>query len=295
MNEPLLGLDLGGTKIAAAAVQDGRILSKVVVPTPREGYPAVLAAMVQAGREVMSAAGPVAGIGVGVPGPIDFTRGVVKFAPNIPGFEDAPVREALSLAFGRQIELENDANAAGLAEHVLGAARGARSSVFVTVSTGVGGGIIINDRVWRGAHGIAGEIGHVIALPGGTVAGSGFDGALEAVASGSAIARDASYAIGRPVSTIEAFELARAGDQRALRIVDNAARYLGLAFADLQKLLDPDVIVVGGGVAEAGGFFLDRIRLIAEEYVRGFAPVTIRPAVLGPDSGVIGAALAARA
>lgn len=294
MSQPLLGLDLGGTKIAAAAVQEGRIVYRVVVPTPREGYRAVFAAMLRAGREVIAAAGPVAGIGVGVPGPIDFARGVVVFAPNIPGFEDAPVREALSEGFGRAIELENDANAAGLAEHAYGAARGARSSVFVTISTGVGGGLIIHDRVWRGAHGIAGEIGHVSALPGGPVAGSGFDGALEAVASGSAIARDASFAIGRPVTTPEAFELARAGDRRALKIVDNAARYLGLAFADVQKFLDPDVIVVGGGVAEAGDFLMDRIRSVADEYSRGFAPATIRPAVLGPDAGVIGAALAAR-
>jgi glucokinase len=294
MSDTLLGLDLGGTKIAVAAVQDGRVLKKIVVPTPREGQASVFRAMVEAGKKVIDEVGAVSGIGVGTPGPIDFSRGIVKFAPNIPGFEDAPIVEALSEGFGRAVELENDANAAGLAEHTLGAGRGARSSVFFTVSTGIGGGIILNDRVWRGAHGIAGEVGHAIALPGGPFAGSGFAGALEAVAAGPAIARDASMVFGRQVSTAEAFDLAKSGDEKALRIVDQAAFYLGIAIADYQKVIDPEVFVIGGGVAEVGDFYLDKVRAVATTYATGFAPVVIRKAVLGTDAGVIGAALAAR-
>jgi glucokinase len=292
--ETLLGIDLGGTKIAVAAVRDGKITSKVVVPTPRDGWRSVFDAMIEAGKEVMRAAPDIAAIGVGVPGPIDFKRGVVKFAPNIPGFDDAPVTESLSAGFGRKIELENDANAAGLAEHAFGAGRGATSSIFITISTGIGGGIILNDRIWRGANGIAGEVGHIVALPGGVVAGSGVAGALEAVASGTAIARDASYAFARPMDTREVFALAQDGDWKALRIIDQAAMYIGRAIADMQKTYDPEVFVLGGGVAEVGEFFLEKIRVAAVDGARGFAEPVIRKAVLGGDAGVIGAALAAR-
>jgi glucokinase len=292
--ETLLGMDLGGTKIAVAAVRDGQITSKIVVPTPKGGWRSVFDAMIEAGLEVMKTAPDIAAIGVGVPGPIDFKRGVVKFAPNIPGFTEAPVTQALSEGLGRKIELENDANAAGLAEHSYGAGRGASSSIFITISTGIGGGIILNDRIWRGANGIAGEVGHIVALPGGVIAGSGVAGALEAVASGTAIARDASFAFARPMDTREVFELAESGDWKALKIVDQAARYIGSAIADMQKTYDPEVFVLGGGVSEVGDFFLNKIRAAALDGAKGFAEPVIRKAVLGGDAGVIGAALAAR-
>ena len=294
MSETLLGIDLGGTKIAVAAVKDGQIVQKTVIPTPKDGWRAVCEAMLEAGRGIVGAVGPVAGIGVGVPGPIDFKLGVVKFTPNIYDFQNVPVRDVLVAGFGQAIELENDANAAGLAEHVYGAGQDASSSVYITVSTGIGGGIIINDRVWRGAHGIAGEIGHATVLPGGPIDGSGVRGALEAMASGTAIAKDATFAFSRPVTTREAFELAQAGDAKALKIVDQAAHYLGTAIGDLQKVLDPEVFVLGGGVSEVGDFFLDRVRAAAAESARGYAEVVIRKAVLGVDTGVIGAALAGR-
>ena len=292
--ETLLGIDLGGTKIAVAAVRGGQITNKIVVPTPKGGWRSVFDAMIEAGKEVIRTVPEIAAIGVGVPGPIDFKRGVVKFAPNIPGFTEAPVTDALSAGFGRRIELENDANAAGLAEHTHGAGRGAASSIFITISTGIGGGIILNDRIWRGANGIAGEIGHIVSRPGGVVAGSGVSGALEAVASGTAIARDASFAFAREMDTREVFELAQSGDWKALRIIDQAAHYIGTAIADMQKVYDPEVFVLGGGVSEVGDFFLDKIRAAALYGARGFADPVIRKAVLGGDAGVIGAALAAR-
>jgi glucokinase len=292
--ETLLGIDLGGTKIAVAAVRQGQIVSKVVVPTPKGGWRSVFDAMIEAGKEVMHAVPDIAAIGVGVPGPIDFKRGVVKFAPNIPGFTEAPVTDALSQGFGRKIELENDANAAGLAEHAYGAGKGATSSIFITISTGIGGGIILNDRIWRGANGVAGEIGHIVALPGGPVAGSGVSGALEAVASGTAIARDATFAFAREMDTREVFELAQSGDPKALKIIDQAAWYIGSAIGDMQKTYDPEVFVLGGGVSEVGDFFLDKIRAAALDGAKGFADPVVRKAVLGGDAGVIGAALAAR-
>ncbi len=300
MTQTLLGLDLGGTKIAVAAIrttqtENGSIVEKRVIPTPKEGYSSVFAAMVAAGQEVINAVGGVDGIGVGVPGPIDFQKGEVIFAPNIPGFVNAPVVQMLSEGFGRKIELENDANAAGLAEHVLGAGHGAHSSIFITVSTGIGGGIIIHDRVWRGANGVAGEIGHIVALPGGVMAGSGVSGALEAVASGTALARDATYAFARPMDTRELFALAQAGDWKAVKIIDQGAYYLGVAIADLQKTIDPEVFVLGGGISEVGDFYLDKVRKFATEASGGFGQTIIKKAVLGSDAGVIGAALSARA
>jgi glucokinase len=291
--ETLLGIDLGGTKIAAAAVQDGKIIAKVIIPTPKDGADSVFAAMIQAAQEVLKTA-PATRVGVGVPGPLDFKKGEIKFAPNINGIVNAPVVAALQAGLGLHIELENDANAAGLAEHTYGAGRGASSSYFITISTGIGGGIILNNRVWRGANGIAGEIGHIISLPGGVVAGSGVSGALEAVASGTAMARDATYAFARAVDTKELFVMAQNGESRAVKIVDQAARYIGCAIADLQKNLDPEVFVLGGGVSEVGDFFLNKIRSVAEAEAKGFAVPIIRKAVLGSDAGVIGAALAAR-
>jgi glucokinase len=294
VNETLLGIDLGGTKIAVAAVRNGIIIEKKIVSTPKEGWASVCQTMIETGLEVIAKVGEVTGIGVGTPGPIDFATGVVKFAPNIPGFENAPIVATLSKGFGRKIEIENDANAAGLAEHVYGAAQDASSSIFITVSSGVGGGIIIHDRVWRGAHGVAGEVGHIVSLPGGPIAGSGVSGALEAFSSGTAIAKDCTYAYSRPVTTREAFELAQAGDARAVKIIDQAARYLGSAIADFQKVIDPEVFVLGGGVSEVGDFFLDKVRAVAEDGARGFAIPVIRAAKLGTDAGVIGAALAGR-
>ena len=291
--ETLIGIDLGGTKIAAAAVQDGKIIAKVVIPTPKDGADSVFAAMIEAAKEVLKTA-PATRVGIGVPGPLDFKRGEIKFAPNINGIVNAPVVAVLQAGLGLHIELENDANAAGLAEHTYGAGRGASSSYFITISTGIGGGIILNNRVWRGANGIAGEIGHIISLPGGVVAGSGVSGALEAVASGTAMARDATYAFARAVDTKELFVMAQNGEFRAEKIVDQAARYIGCAIADLQKNLDPEVFVLGGGVSEVGNFFLDKIRRVAEAEAKGFAVPVIRKALLGSDAGVIGAALAAR-
>lgn len=189
---------------------------------------------------------------MGIPGPLNTDRTRVKFAPNIYGFTDVPLVDGLRDRLAQRVVLENDAKAAALAEAHLGAARGAESSIYVTVSTGIGAGIVLNGRIWRGRHGIAGEIGHITALPGGPVSGAGLDGALEAVASGTAIARDASFALNRDVSTAEAFQLAQQGHPAARRVVAQAMRHIGIALADLQKTIDPEVFVLGGGVASVG-------------------------------------------
>ena len=295
MTEPVsIGIDVGGTKIACGVLRGDQLLSRHVQPTPETGWEAVLDAIASQVQALQEGHPEARLVGVGVPGPLNAERTRVKFAPNIYGFQDVPMVDGLRERLHQRIILENDAKAAALAEAHLGAARGTESSVYVTVSTGIGAGLVLNGKIWRGRHGIAGELGHVTVMPGGPVSGAGLDGALEAVASGTAIARDASYALNREVSTAEAFQLAEQGHPAARRVVEQAMKHIGVALADLQKVIDPEVFVIGGGVASVGDYFFRGVQQAANEYSQGFAPVSIRRAQLGTDAGVIGAALAAR-
>ncbi len=290
-----IGVDVGGTKIATGVLRGDDLLDKHVQPTPETGWQAVLDAIAQQVRDLQARHPDALRVGVGVPGPLSPDRRRVLFAPNIYGFTDVPLVQGLEERLGVTVHLENDAKAAALAEATIGAARGSSSSVYITVSTGIGSGIVLNGRVWRGAHGIAGEFGHVTVLPGGPVSGAGLDGALEAVASGPAIARDVSYALNRDVSTAEAFTLAQQGNAAARRVVEQAMKHIGVAIADVQKFLDPEVFVIGGGVAMVGDYFFEGVTRAAVEYAHDFAPVVIRRALLAGEAGVIGAALSARA
>ncbi len=288
-----VGLDLGGTKIAAAAVRDGQILEQRRRETPQSGAADVIAALAEVASALLEAYPEARSVGIGCPGPLDFERGRVRFAPNIAGMEDAPLVDALRERLGLSVVLENDANAAGYAEHRYGAARDLATSVYVTLSTGIGGGVFVGDRVLRGAHGLAGEIGHMTLLPGGPVGGDGHPGSWEAIAAGRAMARDASYVFSRPVSTAELFELARAGDRRALAIIDNAARFTGIGLANVVKVVDPAGFVLGGGVTGVGDFYLERVRATLAQYSTGYPLPQVRVAELGDDAGVIGAATVA--
>lgn len=288
-----MGLDLGGTKIAGAIVEDGVILDYVRLETPTTGFDAVVEALASAARELLDRGHAVARVGVGSPGPLDYEKGRVIFAPNIPGMEDAPIVDALHRHVDIPIVLENDANAAGYAEHLYGAARDLESSIYVTISTGIGGGLFLGEHVVRGANGIAGEIGHMTVLPGGPVGGDGHTGSLEAIAAGRSIARDASYVYGVEMSTQEAFRRAKDGERKALAVIDNAARFTGIGLANLVKIFDPEGFVIGGGMSQVGAFYLDRIRASAERFLEGYPVPEIRLAELGTDAGVIGAAAVA--
>lgn len=290
-----LGIDLGGTKILAAVVEDGRVIARQRVPTPQTGFEDVADAMAAAARSLLDDGYVVAAVGVGSPGPLDPARGRVRFAPNIAGMIDVPIVEALERRLGLPVTLENDANAAGYAEHLYGAARDLESSVFVTISTGIGGGLFVGNQVIRGANGQAGEIGHMTLLPGGPMGGDGHGGSLEAIAAGRSIARDASYAYGIEMDTPEVFERARAGEAKALGIVENAATFTGIGIANLVKIFDPEGFVIGGGMSEVGAFYVDRIRAAARRYLTGYADPVFRTAELGTDAGVIGAAAVAAA
>ncbi len=285
-----LGLDLGGTKIAAAVVEEGKILTRRQLPTPQTGFEAVADALAEAAEAVLADYPEVNRIGIGSPGPIDFRQGKVLFAPNIPGMENAYIVKALESRLGNKATLENDANAAGYAEHLYGAAHDLESSVFVTISTGIGGGIFMEDKVLHGADGIAGEIGHMILQIGGPLCGCGQQGCWEAIASGRSIARDASFSYGEPLTTEEVFARARAGEYKALQVINNAARFTGLGLVNIHKAVNPAGFVIGGGMSQVGSFYFDKIQVAVAEFTVGFPPVEIRMAKLGTDAGVIGAA-----
>ena len=288
-----LGIDLGGTKILAAVVENGKILARQQLPTPRTGYPAVLSTLAEVAQPLLHDYPDLSRVGLGSPGPLDMRAGKVVFAPNIPGLEDVPIAADLSERLGLSVALENDANAAGYAEHLYGAAKALQSSIYVTVSTGIGGGLFVGERVVRGAYGVAGEVGHITVEPGGPLCGCGQYGCLEAVAAGRAIARDGSHAYGTPLTTFEVFERARVGERLALRVVDQAAYYTGLALSNLLKIFDPDAFVLGGGMMQTGDFYLDKIKVAADSFTVGFPSARLLFAELGTDAGVIGAAAVA--
>ncbi|MCL6527805.1 MAG: ROK family protein [Thermaceae bacterium] len=291
----VIGIDLGGTKIAAGVFSGGELRSRITVPTPEAGGQAVIEAMAKAAQTAMQEAEESAkAIGLGTPGPLDYTQGVIKFAPNIAGFTNFPIRDLLEKATGLKVYLENDANAAALAEHVLGAAKEASSSLFVTVSTGVGGGFVLDNRVLHGAHGQGAEVGHITVLPGGPLCGCGLDGCLEALATGPAMERMALAVYKTEVTTRELFARFEAKDPRAARIVLQAAHYAGIGLASLVKAFDPEVIVLGGGVAlNAGPAYLEEVQRSYQRYMEGWIAPPIYMAKLGSEAGLLGAALTA--
>lgn len=291
----VVGIDLGGTKIMAGVFSEGVIKAKVTVPTPEEGGQAVIEAMAQAAEAAIEAGGvAVQAIGLGTPGPLDFKRGRIKFAPNIANFTDFPIVERLEQATGYKVYMENDANAAALAEHKLGAAQGAESTLYMTVSTGVGGGFVWGNKVLRGVNGQGGEIGHITMLPGGPSCGCGLDGCLEALATGPAMERMALASFKREMNTRELFALFQQGDPRASRIVLQAASWVGIALASLVKCYDPEVVVLGGGVAlNAGQAYLDEVLRAYQRYMENWITPPLHLAKLGSEAGLLGAALTA--
>lgn len=287
-----LGLDVGGTKIAAAVVEDGKILSRAQLPTPQEGLESVLGALESVARELLSVH-RVEAVGIGLPGPIDFAKGAVRFTANISGLDNAPIVQPLQERLGLKVMLENDANAAGFAEHKYGAAKGVNSSVYITISTGIGGGFYLNNQIVRGANGTAGEVGHMTVMPHGPLCGCGQLGCWETVASGKAVAKEATFSYNQSMSTQAVFARARAGERKALMSIDNAAYFTGIGLSNLQKIFDPDLFVIGGGMGQVGAFYLDKVQAYADRFSAGFPSVKIRQAELGTDAGVIGAAAVA--
>jgi glucokinase len=307
-----VGVDLGGTFVKFALLSPaGELVAKDRIPTNgRDGQAAVLARIADGVKRLASAApGPIGGVGLGVPGMVDMATGIVEDIPNLPGrWVGVRAGPDLTVTTGLPTRLINDARAFVLAEHGLGAARGADTALSVTVGTGIGGGLVAHGQVVFGLGGAAGEIGHLIVQPGGVACTCGNRGCVEPLATGPAIAAEGMRRVVQGFSTrlldhaggsLDAITpevvdaAAEAGDAVAAEVLDDAGHWLGLGLAGAIATLAPEVVVIGGGVARPGGRYWNAAVATARAYVHVNAIDRVRfaPAALGYDAGVIGAAL----
>jgi glucokinase len=302
-----IGVDLGGTKMSVGVVDEGRnVTYRSIAPSVGLGQEELLATLERELRVARDARPEAAAIGLGIPCTIDRERGVAVTAVNLE-LADVAIRDLMRDRLELPVTLDNDANAAILAEHRFGAARGARNAVMLTIGTGIGGGLVIGGEVYRGSSGAGAELGHVVIDKDGPPCQGNCPnrGCVEVYASGTAIAREALTAAERaPDSSLglalaqgatfdgkEVTDAALEGDPVAIRVLDKVGMRLGVALASLANVFDPDVIVIGGGVSLAGDLLLEPAR--AELATRALAPMNTTPvaaAELGPDAGMIGAA-----
>jgi glucokinase len=289
-----LGLDLGATNIKTAVVERDnaawRTLDRGQVPTHDDAGPeAVLEQLIEAGRKAMAEHPDIASVGIGVPGLYYAERGATKFLVNMLGeWDGVPVGPRVGAALGLPTHLVNDARAFGLAELRLGAGRGARSMVGLTLGTGIGGVIAIDGHIVQGHDGTAGELGHHTIDPDGPPCNCGNNGCLESFARADRLAEACGASNAR-----EAINRARAGDQAALAGMASVGRYLGIGIANMITVITPDRVVIGGGIAAAGELLLEPIRaeVARRVHVTSLDKVTIALAELGTWAGAIGAAI----
>ncbi len=311
----VLGFDLGGTKFAYGVVrEDGVVLASDKVDTLAQEGPAQACQRAITGAQALLGKlnikpNQLLGVGIASPGPLDQAKGCVVGSPNLPGWSDYPIARTLGDAFGLRARIDNDANAAALGEHRFGAGVGKRHLVYVTISTGIGGGVIVDNRLMRGANGNAAELGHLILDYHGPACPCGANGCFEMFASGTAwarLAREAlaqgrtstlSHLAGSPdkINARHIFAAAEAGDSLAAELLANEIEYLGRGFAVIINTFNPERIVVGGGVASVGEKFLAPVRQRALQlaFPRLAAACDIVPAALGGDVGVVGGAACA--
>jgi glucokinase len=296
----VVGLDLGGTFLKGARLDaSGRVCARLHEQTARDSPESLLDQLARGVAGLEAEGGPVAAVGVGLPAIVENESGRVRRSPNLSVLDGLAVGQELTRRTGRPAFPENDANAAALGEAWLGAGRGGKAVLYVTLGTGVGGAIVIEGRVYEGAAGYAGEIGHVQVDPRGRPCGCGSWGCVETVAGSAGWVARAEQARaeretslrGVPLDPAAIVAAAQAGDAVALEVVQESARALGVGIAGALNLLNPDRVVVGGGVSAAGTFLLDRV--VAEVKLRVFpdvfAAAQFRLAELGGEAGSIGA------
>ena len=318
MSTNVVGVDMGGTKILSAVIDsEGNILSTAKVPTKADRGPSiVIDRIAESIRRAVDKSdvdtASIQAIGIGAPGPLDPATGIVIFAPNL-RWKDVRLKEELEARVGIPTFVDNDVNVGTLGEHVFGAGKGFQNVVGIFVGTGIGGGIIMNGELFHGASKTAGEIGHIIVKAGGPKCGCGTRGCLEALASRTAMAKQFQRAILKKgkesvvseltngdLGTIRSGVLAkaiRANDKLTLKVIKKATKYLGIGIGSIVNFLNPEMIVLGGGVVEAlDDTFLDDIRAATEKYAlpNTLNGVQIVPAKLGDNSGILGAAALAR-
>ena len=312
-----IGIDLGGTGIAVGVVDEkGTILSSVSTPTlPKRPYQEIVRDMADSARRALAGAActpdDVQSIGVGIPGLADPKAGKVIFCANL-SWRDIPLRAELMRYFDKPVYLDNDATVAGLAESYAGVSAGCKSSVFITLGTGVGAGIVIDGKPWSGAHGVGSELGHMTLVADGVPCTCGNNGCVERYCSATALIRmGRQYAAAYPETKILALaqgdpekidakavlDAAKAGDPAALQIFDAYTEYLALTINNITAFLDPEMIVLGGGVSRAGAFLLDAVQKKLPRYLLFKSQPSPRVclAMLGNEAGMIGAAMLGRA
>lgn len=297
-----LGLDLGGTKIFAGLIDGaGTIRQQWRISTPTEGgAPAILQALVEAVGTITSNLSHedldrLVGVGVSSAGHINRQTGVVEYCtPNLPGWAGTRITEAINTAHRLAAVADNDGNCAALGEYWVGAGRGIQNLVALTIGTGLGGGIIVDGQLVRGARGGGAEIGHTILQPGGYPCNCGQQGCLESYVSGTALAKAAERAghWSPSPSSHQIFEWARSGDERALGLVRDMARHLAVGIVTIINFVDPERIIVGGGVSGQGDLFMPMVREFVTELYggRGWDAQNLVLAELGERAGMIGAA-----
>ena len=307
-----LGLDLGGTKVLAlVATAEGHVLGETVLPTPAtEGPMGVVQAMAEAAAQAMAAArvepSAVRSTGVAVAGAINQKLGVVVHSPHLAGWDQVPLVQMLEARLRLPVVIDNDANMAALGEHRYGAGRGVESLLFVTVGTGIGGGIIVNGRVYRGNHGYAGEVGHISVLAGGPQGKSSVSGALEALAAGTGLADEAVRRLRNGEASLlqerldadgagaltgeSVFEAYRQGDGLARQVVAQATVYLGAGLTSLVNVLDPELLIIGGGLAnEWETYIRPAVEIMRSQAMAGMGrDLRVAPADLGIAAGALG-------
>ena len=318
MSTNVVGVDMGGTKILSAVIDaDGNILGTAKVPTKaNEGTSIVIDRIADGIQKAIGKSGvphaSIEAVGIGAPGPLDPETGVVIFAPNL-GWRDVPLKAELEARVGIPTFVDNDVNVGTLGEHAFGAGKGVQNIVGIFVGTGIGGGIILHGELFHGASKTAGEIGHIIVKADGPRCGCGVRGCLEALASRTAMTKQFQKAIEKKgkksviskltngdLSAIRSGVLAkaiRANDKLTLKVFKKATKYLGVGIGSIVNFLNPEMIILGGGVVEAlDDTFLDDIRAAAEKYAlpNTLDGVQIVRAELGDNSGILGAAALAR-
>ncbi len=306
-----VGIDVGGTNLKAGVVdQNGKMLSKVDCPTGVErGHEAVVADMAKLALKAIEESGcsmdEVQAIGIGIPGVLDPRTGVVPFCTNL-GWHDVPVIELMQKVIDKPVYVDNDATVAALAESVAGVSAGVQDSLFLTLGTGVGGGIVLGGKVYSGAHGVGSELGHMMIVAGGEKCTCGNYGCWERYASATALIRmgteaakthpESALCQEKPLTAKDVMDAAKAGDPAALEVFDQYTTYLAVGIVNIINFIDPEVIAIGGGVSAAGEFLIQPIRekVAKMAFYKSMPYARIELATLGNDAGIIGAAMLGR-
>lgn len=302
MKTKIIAIDLGGTNLRVALlnlrfqIKDKQVLSTGSFKHKEELIHAICAAVDGILGKNSLRKQDVLGVGLGLPGPIDVENGLVHFFPNIPGWKEVKLKEILEKKMGLPVFIDNDANLMALAEFTLGAGKGFSNVVCLTLGTGVGAGIIIEGKLYRGSNFAAGELGHIPVNKRGPKCNCGGTGCLESYIGNQRIMRQVKKSFGRQISLEEVSGLAKKRNSKAEEIWYNVATYLGICLSGVINLLNPDAIVIGGGIANAGKILFDKVKQVVLKRAMSVqaSHVKIFKARLGSDAGMIGAAILTR-